>query len=78
MRVKNSADNGDENIQITFVQLLLSTLSAFIGVQSNANRERDFKYGKVSHFIAIGLLFGVAFIFTILSVVKIVMKLSGA
>ena len=78
MRVKNPADNGDKNIQITFVQLLLSTLSAFIGVQSNANRERDFKYGKVSHFIAIGLLFGLAFIFTILSVVKIVMKLSGA
>ena len=76
--MKNPADNGDKNIQITFVQLLLSTLSAFIGVQSNANRERDFKYGKVSHFIAIGLLFGLAFIFTILSVVKIVMKLSGA
>lgn len=76
--MKKPAKKGDENIQITFVQLLLSTLSAFIGVQSNANRERDFKYGKVSHFIAIGLLFGLAFIFTILSVVKIVMKLSGA
>jgi len=76
--VKNPAENGDENIQITFVQLLLSTLSAFIGVQSNANRERDFKYGKVSHFIAIGLLFGLAFILTLLGVVKIVITLSGA
>lgn len=78
MRVKNLAENGDENIQISFVQLLLSTLSAFIGVQSNANRERDFKYGKVSHFIAIGLLFGLVFILTLVSVVKIVMKVSGA
>ncbi len=76
--MKNPAENGDENIQITFVQLLLSTLSAFIGVQSNANRERDFKYGKVSHFIAIGLLFGLTFILTIVGVVKIVMTLSGA
>lgn len=76
--MKNPAENGDENIQITFVQLLLSTLSAFIGVQSNANRERDFKYGKVSHFIAIGLLFGLAFILTLVGVVKIVITLSGA
>ena len=75
--MKNPAENGDENNQITFVQLLLSTLSAFIGVQSNANRERDFKYGKVSHFIAIGLLFGLAFILTLLGVVKIVITVSG-
>ena len=75
--MKNSAENGDENIQITFRQLLLSTLSAFIGVQSNANRERDFKYGKISHFILIGLLFGLAFIFTLVAVVKIVMSVSA-
>ena len=56
----------------------MSTLSAFIGVQSNANRERDFKYGKVSHFIAIGLLFGLVFIATIVGVVKIVMRAVGA
>ena len=78
MRVKNSAEKGDKKIHITFLQLLLSTVSAFIGVQSNANRERDFKYGKVSHFIAIGLLFGLTFILTIVGVVKIVMTLSGA
>jgi hypothetical protein len=77
MHVKNSAENGDEKIQVTFWQLLLSTLSAFIGVQSNANRERDFKYGKVSHFIFIGLLFGLVFILTIVTVVKIVMSVSA-
>ena len=70
-------ENGDENYQISFGQLLLSTLSAFIGVQSNANRERDFKHGKVSHFIFIGLLLGLVFIFTIVAVVKIVISLSG-
>jgi len=78
MRVKNSAKNGDENFQITFWQLLLSTLSAFIGVQSNANRERDFKYGKISHFIFIGLLFGLVFILTLVTVVKIVMSVSAS
>lgn len=78
MQVNDRSENEDKKIQITFLQLLLSTISAFIGVQSNANRERDFKYGKVSHFIAIGLLFGLAFIFTIVSVVTLVMKMSGA
>jgi hypothetical protein len=78
IRVKNLAENGDKNIQITFWQLLLSTLSAFIGVQSNANRERDFKYGKISHFIFIGLLFGLVFIFTLVTVVKIVMSVSAS
>ncbi len=76
--MKNLADNGDENIQISFWQLLLSTASAFIGVQSNANRERDFRYGKISHFIAIGLLFGLVFVGTIVAVVQIVMNVAGS
>jgi len=76
--VKNLADNGDESIQISFWQLLLSTMSAFIGVQSNANRERDFTHGKISHFIAIGLLFGLVFVCTIVGVVQIVMHVTGS
>jgi hypothetical protein len=76
--VKNLAENSDENVQIGFWQLLLSTLSAFIGVQSNANRERDFTHGKISHFIAIGLLFGLVFVCTIIGVVQIVMHVTGS
>jgi len=72
------AENSDEHVQISFWQLLLSTLSAFIGVQSNANRERDFKHGKISHFIAIGLLFGLVFVCTIIAVVQIVMNVTGS
>jgi len=76
--VKNVVEKDDENVQISFLQLLLSTLSAFIGVQSNANRERDFKHGKISHFIAIGLLFGLVFVCTIVGVVQIVMHVTGS
>ncbi len=78
MGEKNITKNGDEKIRITFGKLLLSTFSAFIGIQSNANRERDFKHGKISHFILIGLLFGLVFILTIVGVVNIVLNLSGA
>ena len=76
--MNNLAEDSNENVQISFWQLLLSTISAFIGVQSNANRERDFKHGKISHFIAIGLLFGLTFVLTIVGVVQIVMHVTGS
>ena len=70
--MKYTTTTNEDKVTINFWQLLLSTLSAFIGVQSNANRERDFKHGKISHFIAIGILFGITFVLTIITVVKIV------
>ena len=73
-----SKDDNDEKTHISFGQLMMSTMSAFIGVQKNANRERDFKHDKISHFIAIGLLFGLIFVVTIISVVKIVMSVAGS
>jgi len=75
--VGNTDRQEDKDINITFFQLLKSTMSAFIGVQSNENRERDFKHGKISHFIGIGLLFGLLFIGTIVTIVQIVMYVVG-
>ena len=75
--MEDNPQQEDEEVQITFVQLLKSTMAAFIGVQSNRNRERDFKHGKISHFIGIGLLFGLLFITTIVTVVQIVMHYAG-
>lgn len=69
--------NTEEKRYLSFWQLLKSTMSAFIGVQSNANRERDFKHGKISHFIWMGLLFGLTFVLTILGVVQLVLYFTG-
>lgn len=76
----NQPVNGDtdENAQLSFWQLLKSTMSAFIGVQSNANRERDFKHGKISHFIWMGLLFGLVFVSTLVGVVQLVLHFSAS
>lgn len=71
-------DSTEEERNLSFWQLLRSTLSAFIGVQSNANRERDFKHGKVSHFIWMGLLFGLVFVLTLVGVVQVVLHFAGA
>ena len=74
---RSDESSSEETIQLSFWQLLKSTLSAFIGVQSNANRERDFKYGKMSHFIWMGLLFGLVFVLTLVGVVQLVLYLTG-
>jgi len=69
--------DSEEEIQLSFWQLLKSTLSAFVGVQSSANRERDFKHGKLSHFIWMGLLFGTVFVLTLLGVVQLVLHFTS-
>ncbi len=63
---------------ISFGALLLSVLSAFFGVQSKSNQERDFSNGKLSHFIFIGLFLGLVFILIVVGVVNLVMNLAGA
>lgn len=47
-------DNG-ANASPSLWQTTLSVLSAFFGVQSSRNRERDFTRGNPVHFIVIGL-----------------------
>lgn len=39
-----------------FFQMVGSVLASFFGVQSSKNKQRDFKRGKASQFIAVGIL----------------------
>jgi uncharacterized membrane protein YhdT len=61
----------------TFLQAIKSVLAAFIGVQSEANRERDFTQGKPSHFILAGLILTLVFILVLWGIVKLVLTLAG-
>lgn len=72
----NQTTQKDE-VRIGFFQVMKSTLAAFFGVQSNANRERDFKHGKISHFIAMGLFLGLLFVLTLIGIVQLVLSLTG-
>ena len=74
---KNQDEHSAEEAHLSFGQLLKSTFSAFLGVQSSTNRERDFKHGKMSHFIWMGLLFGLVFVLTLVGVVQLVLHLTG-
>ena len=73
--MNNTQPSGSRSdVRVGFFQVLKSTLAAFIGVQSNANRERDFKHGKMSHFIAMGLVLGVVFVLTLVGIVQLVLR----
>ena len=74
----NSNDqDSEEETRLGFWDLVKSTSSAFLGVQSNANRERDFRRGKLSQFIWMGLLFGLLFVLTLVGIVQLVLHFTG-
>lgn len=62
--------------KVGFWTVLKSVLSAFFGVQSRRNRERDFQHGKPIHFILVGLLATVLFVLTVVGVVRLVLWLA--
>ena len=70
-------DDIEPKRDLSFWELVKSTSSAFLGVQSNTNRERDFSRGKLSHFIWMGVMFGLLFVLTILGVVQLVLHFTG-
>jgi len=67
----------EENEAPTLWQVTKSVLAAGFGVQSDKNRERDFKHGKASQFIFIGLAFTLVFILGVWGLVSLVMNLAG-
>jgi hypothetical protein len=62
---------------ITALSFLASLFAGAFGVQSEANRERDFEHGKFSHFVIGGIIFAVLFVIAVIVVVQIVMKTAG-
>ncbi len=63
-----------ENKESTIWGVALSVLAAAFGVQSDRNRERDFKYGKAENFIIMGLIITVLFVLGIWGVVSMVLE----
>ncbi len=60
----------------TLWQVFHSVMAAAFGVQSGKNRARDFRHGKPSHFIFIGLLFTGLFVVVLFALVKLVLHLA--
>ena len=67
----------DPDKKPTKLQLIGSVLSAAVGIQSNKNRERDFKHGKMRTFVVAGVIYVAIFIITVYSVVRLVLSHSS-
>ncbi|MDO3382531.1 DUF2970 domain-containing protein [Gilvimarinus algae] len=51
-------------------QIILSTLAAAFGVQSNKNRERDFSQGNLYIYIVAGISFTLIFVLSLVFLVR--------
>jgi uncharacterized membrane protein YhdT len=65
-----------KNKRLRLRELVSSVGAAFIGVQSERNRERDFSHGRPRDFIMMGVMFTLLFILLVWGVVQLVMKLA--
>ncbi len=63
----------DTDKPMSLLQVAQSVLAAFFGVQSNRNRERDFKGGSAKVFVIAGLIGTVIFIVLVATVVRLVL-----
>lgn len=69
--------NDDEQKEPSLLDVTRSVLWAFLGVQKSKNHERDFKHGKASQFIIVGLVGVAIFIAILIMVVKFALSLAG-
>ncbi|MEE2821052.1 MAG: DUF2970 domain-containing protein [Pseudomonadota bacterium] len=48
-------------------------MASFLGVQSDANRDRDFEHGRFSVFVVAGLFMTLIFLLSVYGLVQLVM-----
>ncbi|MFT5334222.1 MAG: hypothetical protein ACJASY_001814 [Halioglobus sp.] len=75
--LKAQEDQGEKPDSLNPMQVISSVFAAGLGVQSSKNRERDFKQGRFSVFVAAGIVFTLVFMGVIYTVVQLVLKSSG-
>lgn len=69
--------NEDNKKEPGLLDVAKSVMWAFLGVQKSKNYERDFKHGKPSQYIIIGLIGVSLFIAILVTVVRFVMSMAG-
>ena len=55
------------------ISMVVSVLAAFLGVQTEKNRHRDFQHGNPKAYIIIGVILTILFVLGLVGVVNLVM-----
>jgi len=71
-------ENQEEEQSLALWEVFQGVIAMFIGVQSEKNRERQFKYGKLHQFIIVGIIVTAFFLFHIMLLVKFALRWAGA
>ena len=66
-------DERKEQKKLPFWRVLLSVIQASFGVQTDANKARDFEQGSIMGFVAAALIFTFAFIMALVLIVSLVL-----
>ncbi|TDP37566.1 hypothetical protein DEU29_10628 [Idiomarina aquatica] len=59
------------------VSTIFSVIAAFFGVQSESNRQRDFKHGSPLAYIIVGIILATVMVFGLIGVVNWVLAASS-
>lgn len=65
--------NSDDEKPLTLLEVAGSVLAAAFGVQTKANKQRDFTRGKPMQFIIVGVFFTAIFLATVVTLVNIIL-----
>ncbi|QYJ87894.1 DUF2970 domain-containing protein [Shewanella mesophila] len=57
----------------SLIQLLLTTIAAFFGVQTERNRQRDFQSQSPLPFIIMGIVMAIILVISLIFIVKLVL-----
>ena len=66
-----------EEQSLVLWEVFQGVIAMFIGVQSEKQRERQFKYGKLHQFIIVGIVVTVVFLLLIMLIVKYALIWAG-
>jgi hypothetical protein len=69
---RESVSEGDESEDLTLLQVMGSVFAAGFGVQSKDKKVRDFTRGRPVQFIIAGLVFTLAFLFGLITIVNLI------
>ena len=73
----NEENEKKNNKGLPTLSLIGSLFAGAFGVQTQKNRDRDFKQGKFHHFIIGGIIFAILFVLAVAGIVKLVMSSAG-
>jgi len=70
-------NNQKEEESLALWEVFQGVFAMFLGVQSEKNRERQFKYGKFYQFLIVGIFLTFLFVIHIVLLVKFVLRWAG-